>query len=68
MKILAFGIDEVAKGVFGCATATIHHIRVVIGRLAEHIVLARRAASVDEFVAPVEDFVAIGDGDDGDGE
>ncbi len=67
MQIFPLCIDEAAERAFGRLAAAEHRLRAEKGRFAEHVVKAGGSNGLNEAIAPVQDFVVIGNGNDGHG-
>ena len=65
MEVFALAVNEVTEGAFGRTPATVDCLGPVEGGFTQHIVLAGTFHGLDEAGAPVEDFVAVGQHDDG---
>ena len=63
VRIFGFGIDEIAEQAFFRHAAAEHGLRTVDGGFAKHVFHAGTLDRVDDFAAPVENFVVIGQGD-----
>ena len=67
VEIFTLGIDEFAKRTLGRFASAEHRFGMIVGRLAQHVILARALAGSDQLIAPIENFVAVGHATDGHG-